>query len=74
MAPCIKPKDKLWIHPQGRVVLPEEKMALQGFEYGTYDEKCVSQWALASLVGNAMPMSMCTAVDLSILSEFADLL
>ena len=67
---CVKPLDKVWLHWLQRPMLAEEKMALQGWQYGSYDAKHISKNELANMAGNAIPIPLVMAVDFAFMSDF----
>ena len=71
MVGCIKPLDKLWLDWLDRPALVEEKLQLQGFALGEYNRKCVPSTTLGSLAGNAIPVPLCSAINLSLMVEFS---
>jgi site-specific DNA-cytosine methylase len=74
VAPCVKPLDKMWLDWLGRYALAEEKMALQGHFLNTYDAKSVNSTTLASLAGNTIPTTLCSALNHCLMAEFGDAL
>ena len=61
--PCVLPKMKVWLQPQDRWMLGEEKMTVQGFFGGSYKAGSATTSVMGDLAGNAVGVPVCDAVN-----------
>ena len=71
---CVLPNAKIWLDHKQRYLMPEEKVALQGFFAGQCSTSCVAATTLSSLGGNAVGVPVTIAINFALLASFGDLL
>ena len=71
---CILPNTKVWLDWKQRYLMPQEKMAMQGFFCSQTNYKGVPQVWIARMGGNAVSVPLMQAINFCLWSEFTDIL
>ena len=69
---CVLPTSKVWLPWKQRCLLCKEKLSLQGFFSHETSTRGLGSTALASIAGNAVTVTIPTALWYILLDEFAD--
>ena len=74
IVPCITSGTAMWLDWEQRLALPGELLAMQGLPLDSLNLKGGSKTTIVSLAGNAVANNVTTAVNLSVVYAFGDVL